>query len=537
LLCYIVSMNLDLEKLPDDARLSKQDITSLIDLVEQKYQEKIHYLEERIRLLQNELFGRKSEKRHFEDHLQLPLFQSSPTDTDEPPLAETIVVAEHNRVKRGRKPLPKDLPRVEIIHDITEEEKVCPCGATLSRIGEDICEKLDYVPAKIRVEKHVRYKYACKSCEGVEDDGPTVKIAPAPVALIPKSNATEGLVAHIAVSKFADGLPLYRQEKIFSRIGIDLPRATMANWLIHAARCCSPVVELLQNEICSGPLINMDESPLQVLKEPGRANTTKSYMWVFCGGQAEHPTVLYQYHPTRSGEEALQFLDDYRGFIQSDDYNGYDYLGNKKGIIHLGCWSHARRKFVDVVKVRKKHRGNHASPKTLADQALEYIGELYRIEKQIRQDQLTVEQIYQRRQEQSKPVLNQFKQWLDATEPLTPPKGLLGKAISYTLKNWKKLIVYITDGRLKPDNNVAENAIRPYVVGRKNYLFAGHPNGANAGATFYSLIETAKANGLEPFAYLRYLFKQLPLVKDQTGYRHLLPQYVDPKNINRSAND
>jgi len=322
---------LDLSKLPDDARLSKQDITTLIDLVEQKYQEKIHYLEERIRLLQNEVFGRKSEKRHFEDHLQLPLFHSSPTDTDEPQLADTIVIAEHNRVKRGRKPLPKDLPRIEIIHDIPEEEKVCPCGAPLSKIGEDICEKLDYVPAKIRVERHIRYKYACKSCEGVEDDGPTVKIAPAPVALIPKSNATEGLVAHIAVSKFADGLPLYRQEKIFSRIGIDLPRATMANWLIHAARCCSPVVELLQNEICSGPLINMDESPLQVLKEPGRANTTKSYMWVFCGGQAEHPTVLYQYHPTRSGEEALQFLDDYRGFIQSDDYNGYDYLGNKKG--------------------------------------------------------------------------------------------------------------------------------------------------------------------------------------------------------------
>lgn len=519
----------DLSKLPDDALVSKQDLTSFINIVEQTYQEKIYYLEERIRLLQNEIFGRKSEKRYPEDHMQLPIFQSSPIESDADDPQETIIIAEHKRIKRGRKPLPKDLPRVEIIHDIPEEEKMCACGAMLSRIGEEVSEKLDYVPAKIRVEKHIRYKYACKSCEGVEDEGSTVKVAPAPVALIPKSNATDGLLAHIAVSKFADGLPLYRQEKIFSRIGIDLPRATMANWLIKAARCCSPLVELLQHEIRGGPLINMDESPLQVLNESGRANTSKSYMWVFCGGRPDHPTVLYQYHPTRSGKSALQYLDDYQGYIQSDDYNGYDYLAEKKGIVHLVCWAHVRRKFFDVVKVRKKHRGN---PKTLADQALDYIGELYHIEKQIRRDQLTWEQIYQRRQEQSKPILDKFKEWLDATEPLTPPKGLLGKAIQYTLKNWDKLIIYITNGLLRPDNNIAENAIRPFVIGRKNWLFAGHPNGADAGATYYSLIETAKTNGLEPYTYLRHLFKQLPLIKDQNDYRNLLPQYVDPKTIN-----
>jgi transposase len=532
----MAGMNLDLSNLPDDARLSKHDIASLIGLVEQKYQEKIHYLEERIRILQNELFGRKSEKRYPEDHLQLPIFQATQADEsiDDEQGQDTIVIAEHNRIKRGRKPLPEDLPRVEIIHDLAEEEKVCPCGATLCRIGEDTCEKLDYVPAKVRVLRHIRYKYACKSCEGVEDDGPTVKIAPAPAALIPKSNATEGLLAHIVVSKFADGLPLYRQEKIFSRIGVDLPRATMANWLMQVARCCSPLIGLLQNEIRIGPLINMDESPLQVLKEPGRANTTKSYMWVFCGGDPEHPTVLFEYHPSRSGEVALKFLDEYQGHIQSDDYSGYDYLGKKKAIVHLGCWAHVRRKFFDVVKVRKKNRGKGDNPKGLADLALEYIGELYRIEKQIRLDQLTPEQIYQRRQEQSKPILDQFKEWLDATEPLTPPKGLLGIAIKYALKNWDKLIVYISNGLLQPDNNVAENAIRPFVVGRKNWLFAGHPNGASASATFFSLIETAKANGLEPYAYLRCLFGQLPFVKDQAGYRALLPQYIDPDLINRS---
>ena len=200
----------------------------------------------------------------------------------------------------------------------------------------------------------------------------------------------------------------------------------------------------------------------------------------------------------------------------------------------MGCWAHVRRKFFDVVKIRKKNRGKGDNPKGLADIALEYIGELYRIEKQIRQDQLTPEQIYQRRQEQSKPILDQFKEWLDATEPLTPPKGLLGIAIKYALKNWDKLIVYITNGLLRPDNNVAENAIRPFVVGRKNWLFAGHPNGASASATFFSLIETAKANGLEPFAYLRCLFGQLPFVKDQADYRALLPQHIEPDLINPS---
>jgi transposase len=348
-------MSLDLSNLPDDARLSKNEISSLLEPVEQKYQEKIHYLEERIRLLQNELFGRKSEKHYPDDHRQLPIFQPLQPDSADAFQDDTIVVAEHKRTKRGRRPLPKDLPRIEVIHDLAEEEKVCPCGAALSRIGEEICEKLDYVPAKIRVEKHIRYKYACKSCEGVEDDGPTVKIAPVPPALIPKSNATEGLLAHIIVSKFADGLPLYRQEKIFSRLGIDLPRATMANWGVQTAGQCSPLMDMLEKQLYSGPLINMDESPLQVLKEPGRANTNKSYMWVFCGGPPGHPTVLYRYHPTRSGEAALTFLDGYRGYIQSDDYNGYDYLGRKEGVVHLGCWAHVRRKFFDVVKVRKKN--------------------------------------------------------------------------------------------------------------------------------------------------------------------------------------
>jgi len=527
-------MDPDLSKLSDDAHLPKHVIAALADALDLQYQEKIHYLEERIRLLQNELFGRKSEKHYPEDHRQLSLFEGGDPkdDSDEASADSTIVVPTHKRKKRGRRPLPEHLPRVDRIHDLPEEEKVCQCGATLTRCGQDECEKLDYIPAKVRVIHHIRYKYACKSCEGVEDDGPTIKIAPLPLQLIPKSIVTAGLLAHIIVSKFADALPFYRQQKIFARLDIDLSRANMANWVIQAAEHCRPLIDLFLNEIHSGPLIHIDESPLQVLKEPGRANTSKSYMWVYCGGQINQPTVLYQYHPTRSGRVALQFLNNYQGFIQTDDFSGYDYLSAKDGVIHLGCWAHARRKFVDVVKVRKKNRGNKSNPKGLADQALDYIGQLYLLEKQARQSDMAADQIYALRQEKAKPILDEFKNWLDKTEPLTPPQGLLGKAIKYTLGIWSKLCVYIEDGRLKPDNNTAENAIRPFVLGRKNWLFAGHPKGAAACATFLSLIETAKANDLEPFAYLRYLFEQLPLANTQEEYRALLPQYFDPKLIN-----
>ncbi len=527
-------MDLDLKNIPDDALITKQDLACLINLVEQKYQEKISYLEERVRLLQNEIFGRKTEKHYPQDHLQMPIFPAAQQDSavEEKHSESTIVIAEHSRKKSGRKPLPADLPRVDVIHDIPEEEKVCECGSCLSRIGEDVCEKLDYIPAKVHVLRHIRYKYVCKTCEGVDSNGPTIKIAPVPEQLIPKSMASEGLLAHIIVSKFADALPLYRQEKIFKRLGIELSRATMANWGIAATERCGPLIELLENEIRGGPLINIDESPLQVLNEPGRANTTKSYMWVFCGGLPEHPTVLFRYHPTRSGQVALSFLHEYRGFVQSDGYIGYDYLGQKQYIVLLACWAHVRRKFVEVVKARKKVRGGGQSQKGLADEALEFIGKLYLIEKQCRAAEMSADQICKIRQQESKPVLHAFKMWLDEKQSITPPKGLLGQAINYALSFWSRLVVYIEDGRLKPDNNAAENAIRPFVLGRKNFLFAGHPKGAEACATFFSLIETAKANGLEPFSYLRHVFEKLPLVQTPDEYRALLPHCVDRSVVN-----
>jgi len=514
-------MNLDVSHLPEDPSRLKAIIIG--------DREKIHYLEEQIRLLKNEIFGRKSEKRPAPDDKQIFLFNEAEQvlkkETDA--VDESFVVPSHRRRKPGRKPLPADLPRIDIIHDLDESEKVCGCGQQRERIGQEVSEKLDYVPAKIQVERHIRYKYACPACEGVDDQGaPTVKIAPLPARLLPKSMATSGLIAHIVTSKYEDALPLYRQEKIFGRLGIELPRATMAGWMIKTAERATPIIELFGQEIRSGPVVNIDETTVQVLKELGRANTSDSYMWVFRGGDPQRPSLVFEYHPTRSGQVPLAFLNGYKGYVQTDGFNGYEALGRQAGVILIGCWSHARRKFDKVIKAMGSQRKQGA-----ADQALDYIRQLYGIEKLASQNDFDAERKKQLRQQEAKPILDEFKIWLDEMATRTPPKGLLGKAIGYSLTFWPRLIRYIDDGLLRPDNNLAENAIRPFVLGRKNWLFSAHPDGASASAVLYSLIETAKANGLKPYGYLRCLFDRLPEANSEQDYRNLMPQSIDSVEI------
>lgn len=258
------------------------------------------------------------------------------------------------RKKKGRKPIPKNLPRVKRIHDIDESEKVCECGCQKIRIGEEVSEQLDIIPAQIQVIEHIRPKYACKNCEGVESDGPTVAIAPMPEQIIPKCIGTSGLIAYVLVAKFVDALPFYRQEKQFLRIGVEISRATMCNWARKVAESCEILLMMLKQEILSGPLINIDETPTQVLNEPNRKNTTKSYMWVFRGGTPEHPGILFEYHPSRAGDVAASFLNGYEGIVQTDGYKGYDFLDVVKGILHMACWVHVRRKFLDVIKAAGK---------------------------------------------------------------------------------------------------------------------------------------------------------------------------------------
>jgi len=501
----------------------------ILDLLveEDRHLSRIEFLEERVRLLTKELFGRKSEKRPVDSELnQLHLFNEAEVFALEEK-AKPIEVPAHTRQQPKRKPLPANLPRVDEIHDIPEEKKICGCGARLSRIGEEVSEKLDYVPAKMRVIRQIRLKYACKVCEGVESEEPTVQIAPLPPQLIPKGIATPGLLSHIAISKYCDALPLYRQVKIFARLGIELSRSTMSSWMVRVAEQCEPLMTLMGQELLTGPVINADETPVQVLNEPGKANTTTSYMWVFRGGNPEKPVVLFHYSPTRSGEVAREILKGYTGHVQCDAYSGYDAL-EKEGMLLVGCFGHTRRNFVKVIDAR----GKDAKKKTgSAEVALEYIRKLYVIEKAVRQEELPPEEMLALRSEKATPVLEEFKNWMDKRALLTPPKGLLGKAFEYALSNWPRLVRYLESIHLTPDNNTAENHIRPFALGRKNWLFAGHPNGANASATLFTLIETAKANGLEPYWYLRFLFEKLPLTQTEEDFRALLPQNVSREQL------
>jgi len=515
-------LQVEIKELPS----SFEELQSII----QPYEKQIDILEEQIRHLRSQLFGRKSERYITSDQKQLDLFDEAEEAAEKALRKESmIVVPAHARKKPGRKPLPAELPRIQVIHDLAPLDKMC-CGKEMARIGEEISEKLHIEPAKIFVKKHIRPKYACKECEGIESKGGTVKIALMPPQIIPQGIATPSLMAYIITNKFVDALPFYRQEKIFERLKIEFGRGIMAHNVIHVAGRCNPLVELMEKEIRSGPLIQIDETTVQVMKEPGRANTTKSYMWVFRGGSRDHPILIYQYHPTRSGDVAKEFIKGYKGYVQTDGYVGYDFLDKMEGITHCGCLTHVRRNFADVIKAKGK--GTYRSQ--LAEEALDYIKEIYEIERLAKSLNYTPDQIYALRQEKAKPIMEGFKKWLDDHVDQIPPGSLLGKAFNYALNQWERVIKYLDDGILYPDNNWVENAIRPFVLGRKNWLFSGHPRGAHASATLYSLVETAKANGLESYQYLNFLFERLPYAQTEEDYRKLLPMYVKLDPIKKS---
>lgn len=516
---------------PDDlkkiiAELQNSHATEL-EKLRNRHDAQMRLLEEQVRHLYNKLFGPKSEKsRYGEESPQLCLFDMPEPDPDSSDGAEkeVIEVDQHTRRKKGRKPLPDTLPRVEIIHDIDEQEKVCHCGSELSRIGEEVSEKLDIIPAVIQVIRHIRPKYSCKQCENVAEKGPTVKIAPVPVQLIPKSLASGGLMAHILTAKFADYLPFYRQERQLARLGTDICRANMSRWAIQVAEACIPLMNLLKQEILSGPLINADETTVQVLQEPGRSARTKSYMWVFRGGNPDTPCLYFHYAETREAAVAKEYLHGYKGVVQTDGYSSYYFLDQKKDIEHIGCFAHARRKFVEA----QKARGKNSKKSGGADVAVNFINDLYRIEKKARKQELSPEELLELRYEEAKPVLDKMHAWLEKKEGRITPKSLLGLAITYSRNQWNRLSGYIDHPYATPDNNLAENAIRPFCVGRKNWLFAGTPAGAEASATIYSLVESAKANKLEPYKYLRYLMENLPFASTTDDYQKLLPNNLTP---------
>ena len=418
------------------------------------YKNRANALEEKVRYLQSKLFGRKSEKHIETTEEQLIMFDEAEDVVFEEEEKESLVeVPSHKRRKRGRRPLPDHLPRIEILHDIPEDEKQCDCGKQKKEMGREISEKLFYEPAKVYVERHIRPKYACEDeCGAINGEGAVI-IAPAPAQIIPKSIATPSLLAHIMVSKFADALPFYRQTKIFERIGVNLPRATMCNWAVHIGNKCEILIDLMKEEIRSGPLINIDETTVQVMKEPGRKNITKSYMWVFRGGDPDKPCLVYEYHPTRAGSTPVDFLGDYQGYVQTDGYQVYDGLEKQDKVILVGCWAHARRKFAEVLKSGGSGK-NRKGKSSKAGVAVKYIKQIYAIEKKAKELELSFEAVKELREKEVRPVLAEFYIWLTDVQKSIPPKSLLGKAVSYTVNQWPKLINYIKDGRITPDNNL-----------------------------------------------------------------------------------
>jgi len=512
-------MPIALNQLPDDIDALKSLVADQAARNEQLTTENQYYktqvltLTEQLNLALARRYAASSEKISPD---QVLMFDEAETDVEVAlDTDDEILVPAHKRKKRGRKPLPDNLPRVDVVHEIPESERHCPHdGALLTEINEVISEQLDIIPAKIRVIRHIRKKYAC-SC------GQCIKTAPLPAQPIPKSMASPGLLAHITVSKYQDALPLYRQETILQRIGVELPRATLANWMIQAGTLIQPVINLLRDRLLDYDILQMDETTVQVLNEQGKTAQSKSYLWLQRGGPPDQPVVLYDYDPGRGAGVPKRLLAGFTGYLQTDGYDGYNAVVAENALTHVGCMAHARRKFSEAVKAQGKNKKRGKAHRGLA-----LIQKLYRVEKQARR--LDPEERYAHRQQQARPVLDDLRSWLDVTLPLVPPTSTTGKALNYLHREWDKLIRYLDDGRIEIDNNGAENAIRPFVVGRKNWLFSASVKGVKASANLYSLIETAKANGLEPYAYLRYLFTALPKAETVEVIEALLPGNVDP---------
>jgi transposase len=403
-----------------------------------------------------------------------------------------------------------------VVIELSGEDRICPQdGTELTEIGEEKSEQLDIIPAQMKVIETVRKKYACRVCEQ------GVKMAPLPPRAIPKSIAGSGLLAFVAVSKYVDALPLYRMESILLRAGGEISRSTLSFWMVKVAEVLTPLFNLMEETLLERNYVGCDETRVQVLKEAGKKPTTLSYMWVRGSAGPGPPIILFEYDPTRSQEVPVRILEGFEGYLQVDAYPGYDELFRKNPkIIRLGCLAHVRRKFEQAFKASKDKKGK-------TGKGLSFITKLYQIERFARENEFDVEKLYLLRQEKAKPILEEFYQWLDAHKDTVAPKSLLGKAVLYAYNEWPHIVRYTDDGRLRPDNNFIENAIRPFAVGRKNWLFSDTVAGAKASTTIYSVIETVKANKIEPYWYLRQVLEALPKATTADEIEALLPWNIN----------
>ena len=391
-----------------------------------------------------------------------------------------------------RQPLPASLPRREIRHE--PESTTCQtpgCGCEMRRMGEDVAEKLDYEPGVFTVERHIRSKWACARCE-------TLVQAPVAAHVIDKGIPTSGLLAQVLIAKFADHLPLYRQEAIFARAGLGIARSTLAQWVGSCGVQLQPLVDALKDEMLGHSVLHADETPVQMLK-PGNGRTHRAYLWAYAPGAFEDlKAVVYDFCETRAGEHARAFLGDWKGSLVCDDYSGYK-AGFANGVLEAGCLAHARRKFFDL----------HASSKSqVAESALQQIGMVYEVEREVQN--LTPDERQRIRQVRSRPLLDALHRWMLLTRQKITDGSATAKALDYSLKRWAALTRFVDDGRLPVDNNWIENQIRPIAIGRSNWLFAGSLRAGKRAAAVMSLIRSAKLNGHDPYAYLKDVLTRLP---------------------------
>lgn len=482
-------------------------------------EERASQLAARVAWLEKHLFGQKSEKNVLPPpppSTQLDLFGAQQEATKKE-IAEEVSKPKSEPKRAPRRPLPQDLPREEILHDLPEEEKSCACcGKKMSVIGEDVTEKIEIVPAKIFVRRHVRPRYACGACKE------RVAQAPLPSFPIPRASAGASLLAFLLISKYADHSPLCRMERIFARHGVELPRRKTSGWMIEIAELLAPLVRLMRRRIlerCN--VVGADETPIAMLDPGGGNNKTKTcYLWQYRGDDSA-PYTVFDFRESRSREGPREMLGGYKNYLQCDAYSVYSSLGKESAFTLVGCWAHARRKFVEAFEGGDKR----------AQEAITIIAELYAIEKRARElaksdENFDADALRAMRQEQSVPVLAKLRTWMDA-QLAVAPKSPLGKAIGYALDNWSELNVFTTDGRVPIDNNAVERAIRPVALGRKNWLFAGSPRGGHAAATFFTLIDSARRADLNLWDYTTDLLKRLPS-HPINHLEHLLPDQWKP---------
>jgi len=474
----------------------------------------LKFYEEQFKLSKHRQFGASSEKSDFS---QMSFFNEAESESygkiiKEPTLSD--VKPEKKKKQIGRKEkVTSSLPTEVKEYKLTEEESVCPeCGGSLHEMDKEVRKELKVIPAQVMVTEHVRYTYACRNCE---KNGISVPIitAKAPTPPIRNSLASPSMLAHIITRKYVEAIPLYRQEQQFQRFGLDLSRQTLSNWAVKAGKLLLPLYNMMHEDLISKNVLHVDDTVLEVLNEPGREATTDSYMWVYRTSGSDKPIILYDYTMGRSGDYPKEFLKGFMGYLQTDGYAGYHKLsveipGKPPDVILAGCWAHARRKYDEALKGLSGKRADEA---LLTRQGLEYCNTLFRLEELIKD--LSPEEKKMRRDEEARPTIDAYFAWAEKKAADTYPNLLLGKAVSYSLRQRKYLETYLMDGRLEISNNRAERSIKPFVIGRKNWLFSNTPAGADASAILYSIVETAKENDLNPFTYLQYLFERVPNIE------------------------